>query len=213
MCVCAPHQFWMAETIFKKLGMYIMAPSFISPSHQSVCVHKCIPFLLLVNVSVKIPVSLLGNGLAKRYRVNKYTSNDRRIVRRVVFYAVLCHIEETRLLALPRISCKIIISFLSSGLRVSTRIIRSCAALSTAVLQDQSLGYTCFCYWRHQQKYWSLHGSFWEISSLLGTTQSIAVAPVLDDIFVAWPHGPERLQNFLSHLNNLIPSIQLTMET
>jgi hypothetical protein len=29
---------------------------------------------------------------------------------------------------------------------------------------------------------------------------------------VVWPHGPEQLQNFLSHLNSLKPSIQFTME-
>jgi hypothetical protein len=33
----------------------------------------------------------------------------------------------------------------------------------------------------------------------------------VEDIFVVWPHGPERLQNFLSHLNSLRPSIQFTM--
>jgi hypothetical protein len=33
------------------------------------------------------------------------------------------------------------------------------------------------------------------------------------DIFVVWPHGPEWLQNFLSHFNSLRPSIQFTMET
>jgi hypothetical protein len=31
--------------------------------------------------------------------------------------------------------------------------------------------------------------------------------------FVAWPHGPERLHNFLSDLNSLRPSIQFTAET
>jgi hypothetical protein len=34
----------------------------------------------------------------------------------------------------------------------------------------------------------------------------------VDDIFVVWPHDPEQLQNFLSHLNSLRPAIQLTME-
>jgi hypothetical protein len=34
----------------------------------------------------------------------------------------------------------------------------------------------------------------------------------VDDTFVVWPHGPERLQDFLSHLNSLRPSIQFTME-
>jgi hypothetical protein len=34
----------------------------------------------------------------------------------------------------------------------------------------------------------------------------------LDDTFVVWSHGPERLWDFLSHLNSLRPSIQFTME-
>jgi hypothetical protein len=29
---------------------------------------------------------------------------------------------------------------------------------------------------------------------------------------VVWPHGSEQLQNFLSHVNNLRPSFQLTVE-
>jgi hypothetical protein len=33
-----------------------------------------------------------------------------------------------------------------------------------------------------------------------------------DDTLVVWPHGREQLQNFLSHLNSLRPSIQFTME-
>jgi hypothetical protein len=32
------------------------------------------------------------------------------------------------------------------------------------------------------------------------------------DTFVVWLHGPEWLQEFLSHLNNLRPSIQFSME-
>jgi hypothetical protein len=32
------------------------------------------------------------------------------------------------------------------------------------------------------------------------------------DKFVVWPHVPERLQEFLSHLNSLRPSIQFTMD-
>jgi hypothetical protein len=35
----------------------------------------------------------------------------------------------------------------------------------------------------------------------------------VDDTFGVCPHGPERLQNFLSHLSSLRPSIRLTMET
>jgi hypothetical protein len=34
----------------------------------------------------------------------------------------------------------------------------------------------------------------------------------VDDIFVVWPHGPERLQKFRSHLNSSRPSIRFTME-
>jgi hypothetical protein len=30
--------------------------------------------------------------------------------------------------------------------------------------------------------------------------------------FVVWPHGPDRLHNFLNHLNSLRPSIQFTMK-
>jgi hypothetical protein len=32
------------------------------------------------------------------------------------------------------------------------------------------------------------------------------------DTFVVWPHGPEWLQNFLSYLNSLRPSIQFTVK-
>jgi hypothetical protein len=32
-------------------------------------------------------------------------------------------------------------------------------------------------------------------------------------MFVVWPHGPEWLQDFHSHLDSLRPSIQFTMKT
>jgi hypothetical protein len=35
----------------------------------------------------------------------------------------------------------------------------------------------------------------------------------LEDILLFWPHGPERLHDFLNHLNSSRPSIQFTMET
>jgi hypothetical protein len=35
----------------------------------------------------------------------------------------------------------------------------------------------------------------------------------VDDMFVIWPRGPVRLQEFLDHLSNLRPSVQFTMET
>lgn len=34
----------------------------------------------------------------------------------------------------------------------------------------------------------------------------------VDDTFVIWPHGAETLTAFLTHLNNIRPSIQFTME-
>jgi hypothetical protein len=35
----------------------------------------------------------------------------------------------------------------------------------------------------------------------------------VDDNFVVWPHGPERLHGFLDHLNSVRSSICFTMET
>jgi hypothetical protein len=35
----------------------------------------------------------------------------------------------------------------------------------------------------------------------------------VEDIFVFWPHGPERLQNFLNHFNSLRPLIRFIIET
>jgi hypothetical protein len=35
----------------------------------------------------------------------------------------------------------------------------------------------------------------------------------VDDTFVIWPHGPDRSQEFFDHINNLRPSVQLSMET
>jgi hypothetical protein len=69
VCVCdSPLINWRTpEPIFTKLGMYIMAPEpismayLINPSHQ--CVYMC------------ISLSLLDNGLVKRYHGNEYTSN------------------------------------------------------------------------------------------------------------------------------------------
>ncbi|GJQ73972.1 hypothetical protein Trydic_g18902 [Trypoxylus dichotomus] len=34
----------------------------------------------------------------------------------------------------------------------------------------------------------------------------------LDDTFVIWPHGRDKLDRFLEHLNGVYPNIQLTME-
>jgi hypothetical protein len=35
----------------------------------------------------------------------------------------------------------------------------------------------------------------------------------VDDTFVTWPHGREKLEDFLHHLNSIHQSIQFTMET
>jgi hypothetical protein len=35
----------------------------------------------------------------------------------------------------------------------------------------------------------------------------------VDDTFVVWPHGTEKLEEFLSHMNSLRPTIQFTLET
>jgi hypothetical protein len=35
----------------------------------------------------------------------------------------------------------------------------------------------------------------------------------VDDIFVIWPHGPDKLQEFFFHINSIKPTIQFTMET
>lgn len=35
----------------------------------------------------------------------------------------------------------------------------------------------------------------------------------VDDTFVVWPHGPDKLQNFLRHINSVHPNINFTMET
>ncbi|XP_023702295.1 uncharacterized protein LOC111861724, partial [Cryptotermes secundus] len=35
----------------------------------------------------------------------------------------------------------------------------------------------------------------------------------VDDTFVIWPHGPDKLKDFLNHLNSIHHCIQFTMET
>jgi hypothetical protein len=35
----------------------------------------------------------------------------------------------------------------------------------------------------------------------------------VDSIFVVWPHGPEKLNDFLTHLKIIHPIIHFTMET
>jgi hypothetical protein len=35
----------------------------------------------------------------------------------------------------------------------------------------------------------------------------------MDDNFVIWPHGPDKLKAFLNHLNSIHQCIQFTMKT
>jgi hypothetical protein len=67
VCVSPFMNFWMAEPVITKLGMYIMAPlpiptaCFINPSHQSLCLYV-------------YPVIVSRQRLGKRrYRGNEYT--------------------------------------------------------------------------------------------------------------------------------------------
>jgi hypothetical protein len=102
-CLCiyvAPPPFWMPKPIFIKLRTYIMVSELISTayfiisSHQSVCLYVC-PLWFLGNCSVKT---------LQQYCGNEYIRNNRRIVGRVVFYAVLILPKESRLLVLSRSS-------------------------------------------------------------------------------------------------------------
>jgi hypothetical protein len=34
----------------------------------------------------------------------------------------------------------------------------------------------------------------------------------MDDTFVIWPHSPDRMKDFLNHLNSIHQCIQFTME-
>jgi hypothetical protein len=85
--------------MFMKLGMYIMAPEpisaayFINPSHQFICLYVCPPIAARQRIE------------KKRYRGNEYTRGNRRIVGRVVFYAIRVVSKESRRFVLPRTSC------------------------------------------------------------------------------------------------------------
>jgi hypothetical protein len=95
VCLNITHMnFRMAEPVFTKLGIYIMAPQpistayFINPSHQSVCMHVN-PFI--------IPRQRFGENVTAATN----THNNRIIVGRVVFYAVLVVSKERRRSVLP----------------------------------------------------------------------------------------------------------------
>jgi hypothetical protein len=90
--------------IIIKLGVYIMAPSpistayFVNPSNQSVSLYVS-RSSLLGNGSVKIPLSLLGQGSLKRLPGQRNTLNDIRIFG-LVFYAGRVLTKETKQLLL-----------------------------------------------------------------------------------------------------------------
>jgi hypothetical protein len=82
--------------IFLMTGMYIMAHQpfltayYINAFHQSVCLYVC-------------HLIVARQGLCKnRYRGNKYARNIRRIIGRVVFYAVCVVSKESRRSVLPK---------------------------------------------------------------------------------------------------------------
>jgi hypothetical protein len=83
----------MAEPIFMKLGMYIMAPEpilkayFINPSHQSVCLYVY-PFIIDRQRLGKNPLIVARQRLSKNVPAVMNARNNRLIVGRVVFYAV-----------------------------------------------------------------------------------------------------------------------------
>jgi hypothetical protein len=90
-CVCEspPSTFeYLNQSLWNLMdGTWAHLNSVLRKSLPSVCFYICILHSLLGNGSVRIPLSLLGNGSVKRYRGNEYTSNNRIIVGRVVFYA------------------------------------------------------------------------------------------------------------------------------
>ena len=49
-------------------------------------------------------------------------------------------------------------------------------------------------------------------TTALATAQTIWKRYVDDDTFVIWPHGRDKLETFLSHINSLHDNILFTME-
>jgi hypothetical protein len=81
------------ETWYAYHGTWAHVNGILHKSHPSVCVYMC------------IPLPLLGNGQAKRYRGNEYTRNNKIIVVRVVCYALRFVSKESWRLVLLRTSC------------------------------------------------------------------------------------------------------------
>jgi hypothetical protein len=77
VCLYIPAiNFWVAEPVFMKLSVVMMVPE---------PVYMCIPLSLVGSSSVKILLSLLGNGSVKTLQRQQIRNN--KIVGRVVFYA------------------------------------------------------------------------------------------------------------------------------
>jgi hypothetical protein len=97
VCMCIPSiNFRIAEPIFMKLGMYIMAPEPISTAYFinsfRLCVCKCIPLIVA------------RQRLSRHFLAATNTGNNRRIVGGVVFYVVRVVSKERRQLVLSRTS-------------------------------------------------------------------------------------------------------------
>ena len=70
--------------------------------------------------------------------------------------------------------------------------------------------------WAHLFLLWLLI-SIWKdlkrkLWTLLLTDHHSGYAIYVNETFVIWPHGPDKLENFHSHLNSLRKSIQFTIE-
>jgi hypothetical protein len=101
-CLCVPHyqllNAWtnLYETWYLYHGTWAYLNGVLHKSLPSVCMY------------IWYPTTVAGQRLGKKcYRGNEYTRNNRRLVRRVVFYAVHVVSKESRRLVLPRTSCLI----------------------------------------------------------------------------------------------------------
>ena len=53
---------------------------------------------------------------------------------------------------------------------------------------------------------------FEKIAKEQATHKPVYLFPYVDDIFVIWPHGQEKLTEFLNHLSGLHNELEFTME-
>jgi hypothetical protein len=89
ICVSPTINFQMAEPIFMKLGLYMMASEatstayITSSSHQSLCLYVYSPLVARQRLGKKSPIVA-----RQRIDKNEYTGNNIRIVVSFVFYAV-----------------------------------------------------------------------------------------------------------------------------